>query len=134
ATAIHSTRTSAQKPNTTSTSPSRCQTPAWRGYLCARPSKYLVAKVWMMATANRAAPMSWMVVGFKCVLFLVGGHHDIDAPHLLLAGGSGAWPGRRLGMAARLHADLAGPCAPLQQCLADGLGAAGGDGHRELGT
>src|SRR5512140_3612660 len=60
---IATTRTSAQKPNTTSTSPSRCHSPAWAGRLCARRSKSLLANVCRMARAKSAAPIDWIAVG-----------------------------------------------------------------------
>src|SRR3990167_2368374 len=53
---MNSMSTSAQKPKTTSTSPSKCQMPACLGCVCARRSKYLVEKVWRMARPNRTAP------------------------------------------------------------------------------
>src|SRR5690606_24643557 len=55
--------TMAQKPKTTSTSPSRCQMPACWGWAWASRSKILVEKVWRTASPKRAAPMSWTVVG-----------------------------------------------------------------------
>ena len=60
---IATANTKAQNPNTTSTSPSKCQIPAWAGRVWAKRSKNLVEKVCKMATANKAAPMSWIVVG-----------------------------------------------------------------------
>jgi len=49
--------TMAQKPKTTSTSPNKCQMPAWRGWVWASRSKNLVEKVWTTANANRVVPM-----------------------------------------------------------------------------
>jgi len=53
--AIASTSTMAQKPNTTSTSPSRWKSPACPGYRWARRSNCAAAKVWSSATAKRTA-------------------------------------------------------------------------------
>ncbi|MNT03695.1 hypothetical protein D3C72_1382420 [compost metagenome] len=58
-------RMKAQKPNTTSTSPSKCSKPAWRGWRRDKVSNDLAAKVWMSARPKTMALMIWMVV--KCV-------------------------------------------------------------------
>ena len=55
---IAATSTAAQKPNTTSTSPSRWNSPAWRGWRYARRSNTLVESVCSTATANRAVATS----------------------------------------------------------------------------
>ena len=47
--------TIAQKPNTISTSPSRCHKPAWFGWRWASFSKIEVEKVWTSAMAKIAA-------------------------------------------------------------------------------
>ena len=59
------TMTMAQKPNTTSTSPSRCQTPPWRGFLRARSWKNLVEKVCSSARAKMQAATICTVEGLR---------------------------------------------------------------------
>src|SRR5690349_15081334 len=54
--------TKAQKPNTTSTSPNRWNSPAWRGWRCASTSNKWVEKVCSRASTNRTRPMVCMVV------------------------------------------------------------------------
>ncbi len=53
----------AQKPKTTSTSPRRCSSPAWRGKRCASRSICLVAKVWISARPKRTAATRSIGVG-----------------------------------------------------------------------
>jgi hypothetical protein len=57
ASAMNRTSTNAQKPKTASTSPSKCQTPAWAVRVCATCSKYRVEKVCNTASANKATPV-----------------------------------------------------------------------------
>src|SRR5690606_28460743 len=64
--------TMAQKPNTTSTSASRCQMPECAGWRAARRWKYLVLKVCRTATAKSTVATSWIEVGFT------GGRRRLD--------------------------------------------------------
>ena len=65
ATNMNPASTAAQKPNTTSTSPSQCHRPACRGWVWARCSKNLVENVCTTASANNSAPTASIRVGAR---------------------------------------------------------------------
>src|SRR5690625_3018839 len=58
------TNTIAQKPNTTSTSPSRCHRPAWRGFARSRRANCFTENVCTIATPNSTAAISSITLGF----------------------------------------------------------------------